>query len=84
MNGVSAQTGGGIGNKSINKRGRGEAKNSSSIIYYYVIHNYIEHKIYDCPYKDAVRAMFKEKAMVATPKKDNVVINMVLIVTIHS
>jgi hypothetical protein len=55
-----------------------------SIIYRYFICNSIKHKIYDYPYKDAVQAMFKEKAVVATPKKDNVVVNMVLAITTRS
>jgi hypothetical protein len=33
MNGVSTQINGGIGNKSSNKRGHGEANKSGSIIY---------------------------------------------------
>jgi hypothetical protein len=38
-------------------------------------------KIYDYPYKDATWAMFKGKTMVATPKKDNVDVNVVLAIT---
>lgn len=41
----------------------------------------VEHKIYDCPHKDAAHAMFKEKVAVATPNKDDVVVNMVLTIT---
>jgi hypothetical protein len=42
--------------------------------------NSIEQKIYDYLYKDAAQAMFKKKATMATPKKDDVVVNMVLAV----
>jgi hypothetical protein len=54
---------------------------SGSIIYHYFIYNSIEHKIYDYPYKDASQAMIKEKVTAATPKKDNVVVNMVSTIT---
>jgi hypothetical protein len=52
-----------------------------SIIYFCFISNFIEHKIYDCPYKDTTQAMFREKAMAVTPKKGDVVVNMVWAIT---
>ncbi len=72
MNGILAQTSGGTKNKFGNKRGCGEVKKSSSIIYYYFIYNFVEHKICDYLYKDAIQTIFIKKTMVATPKKDNV------------
>jgi hypothetical protein len=53
VNGVLTQTNGGIGNKFGNKRGCGEANKFDSIIYPCLIYNYVEHKIYNCPHKDA-------------------------------
>jgi hypothetical protein len=47
-----------------------------------LIYNFIETRIYDCPHKDAIKAMFKEKVVVTTPKKDDVVVNMILAVAI--
>jgi hypothetical protein len=41
----------------------------------------IEHKIYDYLHKDIAQAMFKEKVVVTTPKKDDVIVNMVLAIT---
>lgn len=82
VNGVLAQLGG-TGTKSNNKGGRKEAKKFGSIIYRYFIYNSIEQKNYGCFYKDATYAMFKEKAAMATPKKDNVVVNMVLAINTH-
>ncbi len=64
-----------------NKRGRGEANKFSSIIYHCFICNSIKHKIYDYPCKDAAQAMFREKVVTTTSKKDDVAINMVSIVT---
>jgi hypothetical protein len=64
-----------------NKGGRREVNKSSSIIYHCVICSSIEHKIYDYPYKDAAHAMFKEKVAIATPKKDDVVVNIVSTIT---
>ncbi len=69
MNGILTQTGGGIGKKSDNKRGRGEANKSSSIIYHCFIYNSIEHKIYNYPDNDTIQMMFKEKTTVVAPKK---------------
>ncbi len=83
MNGVLAQIGGGIRNKYGNKRGRGEANKSSSIIYHCFICNFVEHKIYDYFHKNAIQVMLREKAMAVTPKKKNVVVNMVLAVTTY-
>jgi hypothetical protein len=40
--------------------------------------------IYDYPPKDAIQTMFREKAIMATPKEDNVVVNMVLAITTYS
>jgi hypothetical protein len=84
MNGVSTQISGGIGNKFGNKRGHGEANKSNSIIYWCFIYNFIEHKIYNCPHKDSTHAMFKKKAAAVASKKENVFVNMVLIVTTHN
>ncbi len=42
-----------------------------SIIYCYFIYNFVEHKIYDYPHKDAAQAMFREKAAMVTPKEDD-------------
>ncbi len=83
MNGVSAQLGGTI-NKSSNKGGRGEGNKSSSINYCCFICNSIKHKIYDYFLKGATQAMFREKVVVATLKKDGVVVNMVSAITTHS
>jgi hypothetical protein len=84
VNGVSAQIGRGTSNKSGNKRGRKKTNKSSSIIYYCFICNSVKHKIYNYPHKDMAHAMFKEKAVVIAPKKEDVVLNMVLVVTTHS
>ncbi len=54
-----------------------------SIIYHCFICNFFEHKIYDCLHKDVSQAMFREKAMTFTPKKNDVV-NIVLAITTHS
>lgn len=54
------------------------------IIYHCFIYNFDEHNIYDCPYKEITQAMFREKAMVTTPKKDDIIVNMVLTITTHS
>jgi hypothetical protein len=83
VNGVLAQFGG-TGNKSSSKRGQGKGNKSTSIIYCCFICNSIEHQIYDYLHKDATQAMFKEKVAVATFKKDDVVVNMVLAVSIRS
>lgn len=57
---------------------------SNSIIYYCFICNFVEHKVYNCPHKDMVLAMFKEKATLAEVKKENVSVNMVLVITTHN
>jgi hypothetical protein len=67
-----------------NKGGHREVNKSSSIIYHCFICNSIEHKIYDYLYKDVAQAMFKEKVAMVTPKKDDVAINMVSVVTTRS
>jgi hypothetical protein len=82
VNGVSTQFGG-IKTKSSNKGAREKVNKSSSIIYRYFICNSIEQKNYDYLYKDASQAVFNEKATMATPMKDNVVVNMILAVKIH-
>jgi hypothetical protein len=51
MNGVLKQHGG-IRNKSNNKRGHKRTNKSNSNIYCCFIYNFVEHKIYDCHYKD--------------------------------
>jgi len=84
MNGVLAQIGGGTRNKFDNKGHHGNVNKFDSIMYCYFIYNYVEHKIYDYPHKYATRLMFKEKVMAATPRKENIVVNMVLQVTISS
>jgi hypothetical protein len=48
-----------------------------------LIYNFVETKIYDCPHKDATKAMFREKVVVVAPKKDDVVVNVISVVTIH-
>jgi hypothetical protein len=63
MNGILAQTNGGIGNKSDNKRGCGKTNKFSSIIYQCFICNSIEHKIYNFFHKDVAQTMFAKKAM---------------------
>ncbi len=45
-----------------------------------LIYNFIEIRIYDCPHKDATKAMFRKKVVVIAPKKDDVVVNMILAV----
>jgi hypothetical protein len=83
VNGVLAQPGD-IGNKYNNKGNHGEVNKYGSIICHYFIYNFVKQKSYDYLYKDVVQVIFKEKAMVTTPKKDDVAINMVLAVTTHS
>ncbi len=56
---------------------------SNLIICHCFIYNFVERKIYDYLHEDATQAMFKEKVAATTPK-DNVVINMVLVITIHN
>jgi hypothetical protein len=80
MNGILAQTNGGIKNKSSNKGGHEKANKSNSIIYCCFISNFVEHKIYNCLHKDVAQVMFKKKVVAAIPKKENVAINMVLVV----
>ncbi len=60
---------------------RGETNKCGSIIYHCFICNSIQHKIYDYFHKDIAQAMFKEKAAMIAPKKDDVIIDMVLVVT---
>ncbi len=84
MNGVLAQIGDNTWNKSGNKGGCGKTNKYGSIIYRCFICNFIEHKIYDYFHKDVAQAMFREKVAVATPKEDDVVVNMVLVVTTYS
>jgi hypothetical protein len=83
VNGILAQPGG-AKNKSSNKANRKEVNKSSSIIYCCFICNFVEHKIYHYLHKNATWAMFKEKATVIAPKKDDVVVNMVLVITTHN
>ncbi len=83
MNGVSTQPSG-IGKKSNNKGGYRKVNKYDSIIYHCFICNFFEHKIYDCLHKDISQGMFREKVMIVTPKKDDVVVNMVLAITTHS
>ncbi len=64
--------GGSTTNKSDNKGSCGKVNKCGSIIYCYFICNFVEHKIYDYPHKDATQAMFREKAGMVTPKQDNV------------
>ncbi len=45
------------------------------------LHLCLEHNIYDCLCKDTTQVMFRENAKAIAPKKDNVVVNMVLTVT---
>ncbi len=84
MNGILAQICDGIGNQSNNKRGCEETNKSNSILYHYFICNFVEHKIYYYLHKDVTQAMFREKAMITTPKKEDVVVNMVLVITTRS
>ncbi len=84
VNGVLAKTNGGTRNKSSNRRGHKEANKYGLIIYRYFICNFIEHKVYDYLHKDVAQAMFKEKATTTTPKKDDVTVNMVFVIIIHS
>jgi hypothetical protein len=79
VNGILVQPSG-TRKKSNNKGGHKEVNKSSSIIYHYFICNFVEHKIYDYLHKDAIQAMFRERAMTTTPKKDDVFVNMVLVV----
>jgi hypothetical protein len=83
VNGVSIQPNG-TRIKFNNKGGRKEANKYNSIIYCCFIYNFVEHKIYDYPHKDAIQDMFREKATTTTPKEDDVVVNMVLAITTHS
>ncbi len=78
MNGISTQTNGGAGNDFSNKRGRKKTNKFDSIIYHCFICNSIKHQIYEYPHKDIAQTKFKEKATTTAPKKENIVINMVL------
>jgi hypothetical protein len=51
MNGVSAQINGGTRNKFGNKGNWGEINKSSSIISQCFVYSFIEHKIYNYPFK---------------------------------
>ncbi len=84
MDGILTQTNGGARKKSNNKRGHEEVNKSSSIIYHCFIYNSIEHKIYNYPNKDAIQMMFREKAIMVAPKKEDVAINTILVVSTHS
>ncbi len=84
MNGVLAKPCGSIGNKSSSKVGHGKANKYNSIIYYCYICKFVEHKIYDYFHKDATQAMFRKNITMATPKKDDVAIKMVLVITTHN
>ncbi len=84
INGILAQINGGTRNKFGNKRDCREANKSDSIIYCCFICNFVKHKIYHYLHKDAIQVMFKENAMVAPPKKKDVVVNMVLTITTHN
>jgi hypothetical protein len=44
----------------------------------------MEHKIYDYPHKLIAEEMFRDKVSHAKPKKDEVTINMVLVVEMRS
>ncbi len=84
MNGILTQTSGGARKKSDNKRGPREVNKFNSIIYHCFVYNSIEHKIYNYHNKDAIQVMFREKATLVTPKKEDVAINMILAITTHS
>jgi len=79
MNGVSAQINGGTRNKSSNKGSWGEINKSGSIIFQCFVYNFIEHKIYNYPFKGVTQEMFKEKVTMVEAKKD--VVNMVMAIT---
>jgi hypothetical protein len=81
MNGISTQIGGGTRNKSCSKGGHKEVNKFGFIIYHCFIFNFIEHKIYNYLHKDTIHIMDREKAVVPTPKKGDIVVNMVLVVT---
>ncbi len=91
MNGVSTLIGGCIINKSGTKGGHGEANKSNSIIYWCIIYNYIEHKIYDYLHKDVIHVMFTKKATMMLGglkglrfRKEDVTINMVLAINTYN
>jgi hypothetical protein len=84
VNGILTQTSGGVRKKSDNKRGLREVNKFNSIIYHCFVYNSIEHKIYNYHNKDAIQVMFREKATLVTPKKEDVAINMILAITTHS
>jgi hypothetical protein len=52
------------------------------IIYWCFICNFVEHKIYDCPHKDAVQAMLMENIVAIKAKNENAIVNIVLATTI--
>jgi hypothetical protein len=83
MNGILAQLGN-IGNKFDYKGGHEESNKFESIISCCFVYNFVEHNIYDCPHKDTTQAMFRGNVATIAPKKDNVVVNMVSIVTTYS
>jgi hypothetical protein len=84
INGILAQINGGTRNKFGNKGGRREAIKSNSIVYRCFICNSVEHKIYHHLHKDIIQVMFKEKAIMAPPKKKDFVVNMILAITTHN
>jgi hypothetical protein len=83
VNGVSTQLNG-TRSKSNNKGGHEKVNKFGSIIYHCFICNFFEHKIYDCLHKDVGQTMFREKAMTDAPKKNDVVVNMVLAIITHN
>jgi hypothetical protein len=78
-----AQISGSTRNKSSNKGSWGEVNKSGSIIYRCFVYDFVEHKIYNYPFKDVTQEMFKEKVMIVKTKED-VIVNMVMAIITHS
>ncbi len=81
VNEVSFQTWRGM---SGNHGKQGNQNQGSSPIYRCFICNSLEHKIYDCPHKLVAQEMFQNKVSHVEPKKDEVVVNMVLTIEMKS
>jgi hypothetical protein len=54
------------------------------LVYRRFICNSLEHKIYDCPHRSVAQEMFRKKVSHVEPKKDEAIINLVLVVETRS
>jgi hypothetical protein len=67
-----------------NHEKQGNPNQRSSSIYHCFICNSLKHKVYEYPHKLVAQEMFQDKVSHAKPKKDQVVVNMVLVVEMKS